>query len=107
MDQTRNTQNVVIKENYSLVKANIKYWVKNCDDEPGTPPPPLPVEIPEPTETQTKIQLPSPSRASSQKPQAGGSGLKKAPFTQAKKRPHTQTTSCPLPRKKLKVYTLN
>ena len=74
---------VFIKENYSQVKANIKYWVKNCNDEPGAPP--TPVEIPEPTETQAKTQLPSTPRASSQEPQAGGSGLKKNPFTQAKK----------------------
>ena len=43
---------VFIKENYSQVKANIKYWVKNCNDEPGAPP--TPVEIPEPIETQAK-----------------------------------------------------
>ena len=70
---------VFIKENYSQVKANIKYWVKNCNDEPGAPP--TPVEIPEPTETQAKAQLPSTPRASSQEPQAGGSGLKKTTFT--------------------------
>ena len=87
---------VLMKENYSQVKANIKYWVKSCDDEPGALPPP--VEIPDPTETQAE----TPS-ASSQEPQARGSGLKKTPFTQTKKRPHTQTTSCLPARKKLKI----
>ena len=93
---------VLIKENYSQVKANIKYWVKNYNDEPGAPP--TPVEIPEPTETQAKTQLPSTPRASSQEPQAGGSWLKKTTFTQAKKRLHTQTTSCPPARKKVKSF---
>ena len=72
---------IFIKENYSQVKANIKYWVKNCNDEPGAPP----VEIPEPTETQAKTQLPSTPRASSQEPQAGGSGLKKNHFHTSQK----------------------
>ena len=47
-----------IEENYSQVKVNINYWVKNCDNKPDAPPPPSPFETPEPTETQTETKLP-------------------------------------------------
>ena len=74
---------VFVKENYSQVKGNIKYWVKNCNAWCSTP-----VEYLNLLKLRLK-QLPSTPRASSQESQAGGSGLKKTTFTQAKKRPHT------------------